>query len=185
MLPHSQTPYTAPDDDDDVELGRHSEVKLLHRRLRSLGKIFRDGKRSIASARGTSFHHEYQKAYPSHRNTLRGHEEAFLKEFRARYKVKQPVIDIQRQLKGLPLANKRGMKAEYFFVERAGAIETLFTFATESPEGERQRRDAAISVLTTLYRLQESRSFPPLKKFWLHVQAWIGERANRPRGQCK
>ena len=106
-----------------------------------------------------------------------------MKEYRARYKVEQPVIDIQCQLKGLPVVDERVMKSDYLFMERAGVIETLFTFATESPEEKRQRRDAAISVLTTLYRLQESRGFPPLKKSWLHVQAWIGERASRPRGQ--
>ena len=112
-----------------------------------------------------SFHYKYQKAYPSHRNALRRHKEAFLKEYRARYKVEQPVINTQHQLKGLPVADERGMKADYLFVEWAGAIKTLFTFATKSPEEERQQQDAAISVWTTLYQLQESRGFPPLKKF--------------------
>ena len=143
-----------------AEVQRHPEVKLLHRRLRSLQQIFRDRKRSIASMKGTSLHHEYQNAYRTHRKVQRRYEGAFLKEVRARYKVEQPVIDIQRQLKGLPVAEEEERKAEdYIFVERVRAIDTLFTFATDSPEEERPRRAAAISALTALCRLQESRGF--------------------------
>ena len=57
------------------------------------------------------------------------------------------MIDIQRQLKGLPVAEEKERKAEdYIFAERVRVIDTLFTFATDSPEEERQRRVAAISA---------------------------------------
>ena len=70
------------------------------------------------------------------------------------------MIDIQRQLKGLPVAEEKERKAEdYIFAERVRVTDTLFTFATDSPEEERQRRVAAISALTALSRLQESRGF--------------------------
>ena len=70
------------------------------------------------------------------------------------------MIDIQRQLKGLPIIEEKKRKAEdYIFIKRVRVINTLFTFATNSPEEERLRRAAAITTLTALYRLQESRGF--------------------------
>jgi len=110
--------------------------------------------------KGTPLHHVYQETYQIHRNAIRRHEQAFLKEVIARYKVEQPVIDIQRQLRGLPVIEAKEMRTEdYVFVERVRVIETLFTFATGSPEEECQRRGAAISALTALCRLQESHGF--------------------------
>ena len=110
-----------------AEVQRYLEIKLLHRRLRSLQKIFRDRKRSIASMKGTSLHHQYQNTYRTYRKVQRRYKAAFLKEVRARYKVEQPVIDIQRQLKGLPVAEEKEKKAEdYLFVERALLSSTRF-----------------------------------------------------------
>jgi len=48
---------------------------------------------------------------------------------------------------------------EYNFVERVRAIETLFTFVTNSLEEKCQRRGATINALTALCRLQESQGF--------------------------
>lgn len=67
--------------------------------------------------KGTPLHHHYQQAYRAHRNLKRRLEKALLVKVKERYKIEQPVIDIQRQLKGLPVA------------ERVRAINTLFTFA--------------------------------------------------------
>ncbi len=143
-----------------AEVQRHPEIKMLRQRLESLRKTFRDLKRTITSMQGTSLYDKYQKACRTHRNAIRRHEEAFLKEVRAKYKVEQPVLDIQRQLKGLPVTEERKMKTEdYVFVERARVIDTLFTFATNSIEEEIQRRGAAVSALTALCRLQESQGF--------------------------
>ena len=68
------------------------------------------------------------------------------------------MIDIQRQLEGLPSAELETAKAEdYVFVERVRVIDALFTFATSSPEEESRRRVEAINALTTLCRLQEGK----------------------------
>lgn len=124
-----------------AEVDRHSEVRLLRRRLQSQRKWFKDKKRSIASIKGTSVYDEYQEFYRTHRNIRRRHEKARLTEVKARYKTEQPVIDIQRQLRGLPIPEQDRMKAEqYIFVERVRVIESLFTFATSSPEEECKRR---------------------------------------------
>jgi len=74
--------------------------------------------------------------------------------------VKQPIIDIQRQLEGLPMAQEKKTRTEdYVFVERVRVIEALFIFATGSLEEECQRRGAVVSALTALCRLQESHGF--------------------------
>ena len=143
-----------------AEVDRHPEVRLLRRKLRSLKKVFQDQKISIASTKGTPVHEEYQKAYRAHRNQKRRLEESLLKEVKARYKREQPVIDIQRQLKGLPIVAEETVNAEaYVFAERVRVIDTLFAFTTSSPEEECKRRVEAINALTALCSLQESRHF--------------------------
>ncbi len=143
-----------------AEVDRHPEVRLLRRRLRSMKKVFQDQKRTIVSTKGTPVYDEYQKAYRAHRNQKRRLEESLLKEVKARYKREQPVIDIQRQLKGLPLVDEETVKtAAYVFAERVRVIDTLFAFVTPSLEEECKRRVEAINALTALCNLQEGRHF--------------------------
>jgi len=143
-----------------VELDCHPEVRLLRRRLKSQLKIFQDQKRSITSMRGTLLYKDYRQTYQAHRNTRRRYEKALLKEVKERYKKEQPVIDIQRQLNGSPVAEQEVIQAaEYIFAERVQAIDALFTFATFSTEEECQRRAAAINALIALCKKQESQGF--------------------------
>ncbi|KAL8809508.1 MAG: hypothetical protein Q9223_007917, partial [Gallowayella weberi] len=120
-----------------AEVDCHPEVRLLHRRLKSLLQIFQKQKRSIASTKGTLLYHRYRQAYQAHRNLRRRHEKALLTEVKERYKKEQPVIDIQRQLEGLPVVQQEALRAaRYVFAERVQAIDALFTFATSSTEEE-------------------------------------------------
>ena len=108
--------------------------------------------------KGTPIYNEYQKVYLAHRNMKRRQEKALLPEMKARYKKEQPVIDIQRQLKGLLSVEPETATVEdHVFVERVRVIDALFTFATSSPEEESQRRVEAINALTALCRLQEGK----------------------------
>ena len=142
-----------------AEVDRHPEVRLLRRRLKLLLQTFQDQKRSIASAKGTSLYNHYRQAYQAHRNLRRRHEKALLTEVKERYKKEQPVIDIQHQLEGLPVAEQEDLQAaEYIFAERVQAIDALFTFATSSTE-ECQRRAAAINALIALCKKQENQGF--------------------------
>ncbi len=121
-------------------------------------QFIKDNHGPIASMKGTSVYNKYQKVYQAHRNMKRRQEEALLQEVKARYKREQPVIDIQRQLKGLPLVELETAKAEdYVFEERVRVIDTLLTFVTSSPEEECKRRVEAINPLTALCRLQEGK----------------------------
>ncbi|KAL9583968.1 MAG: hypothetical protein Q9203_004864 [Teloschistes exilis] len=79
-----------------AEVDRHPEVRLLHRRLKSLLQTFRDQKRSIVSMKGTLLYSHYRQTYQALRNLRRRHEKALLTEIKERYKKEQPVIDIQR-----------------------------------------------------------------------------------------
>jgi len=143
-----------------AEVDRHPEVRLLRRRLKLLLQTFQDQKRSIASAKGTPLYNHYRQAYQAHRNLRRRHEKALLTEVKERYKKEQPVIDIQHQLKGLPVAEQENLQAaEYVFAERVQAIDALFTFATSSTEEECQRRAAAINALIVLCKKQENQGF--------------------------
>ena len=143
-----------------AEIDRHPEVRLLRRRLKLLLQAFQDQKRSIASMKGTPLYHHYRQAYQAHRNLKRRLEKALLVEVKERYKKEQPVIDIQRQIKGLPVAGPASLRvAEYVFAERVQAINTLFTFTTSSTAEECQRRAAAIDALTALCKKQENQGF--------------------------
>ncbi|KAL9580256.1 MAG: hypothetical protein Q9203_006373, partial [Teloschistes exilis] len=71
------------------------------------------------------------------RNLRWRQEKALLTEIKERYKKEQPVIDIQQQLKGLPVAEQEALRAaEYVFAERVQAIDALFIFARSSMEEE-------------------------------------------------
>ena len=143
-----------------AEVTRYPDVRLLRRRLKSLLQKFRDQKRSIASTKGTLIYDHYRQTYQAHRNLKRRHEKALLTKVKERYKKEQPVIDIQRQLKGLPIAEQEALHAaEYVFEERVHAIDALFTFATSSTEEECQRRVLAINALIALCKKQESQGF--------------------------
>lgn len=110
--------------------------------------------------KGTLLYNHYRQAYQAHRNLKRRLEKALLIEIKERYKKEQPVIDIQRQLKGLPVAEQENLRAvDFVFVERVQAIDTLFTFATPCTEEEYQRRAAAINALTALCKKQQSQGF--------------------------
>ena len=135
-----------------AEVDRYPEVRLLQR--------IRDQKRSVAGGRGTLSYEQYQRAYWAYRNSRRRRKKAFLIEVKKRYKKEQPVIDIQRQLKGLPVAEQKAMQtARYVFVERVRAIDALFTFVTSSSDKECQRRVTAIDALVALYQKQEIYNF--------------------------
>ena len=141
-----------------AEVDQHLEVRLFRRRQKTLFKFIKDQHGSIASIKGTSVYDDYQQAYHAHRNTKRRHEKTLLKEVVARYKKEQPVLDIQRQLKGLPVVEEEMIQAEeYAFMERIRVIQALFTFATSCLEEECRRRVEAINALTALCRLQEAR----------------------------
>ena len=143
-----------------AEVDRYPDVRLLRRRLKSLLRNFQDQKRSIASAKGTPIYDHYRQAYQAHRNLRRRHEKVLLTKVKERYKKEQPVIDIQRQLKGLPVAEQEALQtAEYVFEERVHAIDALFTFVTSSTKDECQRRITAINALIALCKKQESQGF--------------------------
>ncbi|KAL9582090.1 MAG: hypothetical protein Q9212_003502 [Teloschistes hypoglaucus] len=143
-----------------AEVDRHPEVKLLRRRRKSLLQAFRDQKRSIASTKGTLLYDHYRQVYQAHRNLKRRYEKALLTEVKERYKKEQPVIDIQRQLEGLPVAGQKAFRAaEYVFAARVQAIDALFTFARSLTEEECQRRVTAINALIRLCKKQESQGF--------------------------
>ena len=110
--------------------------------------------------KGTLLYDNYRQAYQAHRNLKRRYEKSLLIEVKERYKKEQPVIDIQRQLKGIPVADHKSLRtADYVFAERVQAIDMLFTFATSSTAEECQRRAAAINALTALCKKQESQGF--------------------------
>ncbi len=57
------------------------------------------------------------------------------------------------------------MAEHYIFVERVRVIESLFTFITSSPGEECKRQLHAISAVTALCSLQESRGFRRRERF--------------------
>ena len=103
-------------------------VRLLRRRLKLLLQPFRDQKQSLVSMRGTPLYNQYRQAYQAYRNLKRRLEKALLFEVKEKYEKEQPVIDIQRQLNGLSVAEQENLRVvDFVFAERVQAIDTLFT----------------------------------------------------------
>ena len=111
-----------------AEIDRYPDVRLLRRRLKSILQTFKDQKRSIASAKGTTLYDHYRQIYQTYLNLRRRYQKALLTKVKEKYKKEQPVTDIQRQLKGLPISEQEPLQtAEYIFEERVHAIDALFT----------------------------------------------------------
>jgi len=142
-----------------AEVDRHPEIKLLFRTRTNLRALVRD--RGIKKVTGTALHANYENACREYRKVRRRHQKAFLTEVKSRYKREQPVIDIQRQLRGESLDEKDPTlkMQDCVLAERCQVIDSLFTFATSSPEEECRRRAKAINALKTLCNLQEGRRF--------------------------
>lgn len=138
----------------------------MHKKLQTLRKIFRDYKRFINNIKETSLYHVYQEIYQIYRNFIRRYEQTFLKKIIARYKVKQLIINIQRQLRELLVIEAKKIRIKnYVFVKRVCVIEILFIFITSFLKKKCQRRETTISALTTLCRLQKSHNFCRKKNF--------------------
>jgi len=74
--------------------------------------------------------------------------------------MKQSIIDIQRQLKELSIIEEKEKRIEdYVFVKRLRVIKILFIFVIDSSKEKCQRREAIVSVLIVLCRLQKSYDF--------------------------
>lgn len=66
---------------------------------------------------------DYQWVYYNYCNTKQQYEKALLKKVAAKYKKEQPVLDIQQQLKDLPLVEEEMVQVEeYAFMERNWVI---------------------------------------------------------------
>lgn len=116
-----------------IEIDRYSKIRFLRRRLKSLLQILQDQKRSIVSIKGTLLYDYYRQVYQVYRNLKRRHKKALLIEIKEKYKKKQPIIDIQQQLKKLPVAKQKTLKTKiYVFVKRIQVIDALFTFVTST-----------------------------------------------------
>ena len=81
-------------------------------------------------------------------------------KIKKRYKKKQSMIDIQRQLKRLSIAKQKALQAiEYVFEKKIHVIDAIFIFVTSSIEEKCQRRVIAINALIALCKKQESQDF--------------------------
>ena len=67
-----------------AQVNYHLEVKLLWRRKNKLKAFIRDRYGSIDRMKGTPIYDQYRSAYHDHRNTRRQHQEAVLKEVKAK-----------------------------------------------------------------------------------------------------
>ena len=90
-----------------IEIDRYSNVKLLRRRLKSLLQNFQNQKRFIVNVKKILIYDHYRQIYQVHRNLRRRHEKIFLTKIKKRYKKKQSMIDIQRQLKNLSITKQK------------------------------------------------------------------------------
>ena len=99
----------------------------------------------------------YRQVYQVHRNFKRRHEKTLLIEIKKRYKKKQSIIDIQRQLKKLSVAKQKFFKTKtYVFAKRIQVIDVFFTFAILTTIEKCQRRTTIINALIALCKKQKN-----------------------------
>ena len=137
-----------------TEVNRHPEVRLVRRRQERLREVIKNKYGTITRLKGSIIYDQYQKALRSYRNMKRRQEDRLLQEIKTKFKIEQPVADIERQLEGLPVAEEPEGTQSHVFPERVRVIDTLFTFATDTTEQEYERRSAAINALVALCSLQ-------------------------------
>lgn len=143
-----------------IEIDRYSNVKFLRRKVKSLLQIFQDQKRFIVNVKKTFLYDYYRQVYQAHRNLKRRHEKTFLMKVKKKYKKKQSIIDIQRQLKKLSMTKQKAFQTvEYVFEKRIYVIDALFTFVTSSIEKKCQRRITTINALIALCKKQKNQDF--------------------------
>ena len=102
----------------------------------------------------------YRQVYQAHRNLKRRHEKILLTKIKKKYKKKQSMIDIQRQLKKLSMTKQKILQTiKYVFEKKIHVIDAFFTFVTSSIEKKCQRRITTINALIVLCKKQKNQNF--------------------------
>ncbi|MCJ1473139.1 hypothetical protein MMC13_001790 [Lambiella insularis] len=158
-----------------AEVDRHPEIKLLFRTRTNLRALVRD-RGGIKKVTGTALHANYESTCREYR------KKAFLKEVKSRYKREQPVIDIQRQLRGESLDEKDPT------LENAGlrcrrtlsAHRLAFHLCDLIPGRKMQAAGESDQRLEDSLQSTGRPSFPPPNTLRLDQQAHTGDATSRP-----
>ena len=138
-----------------IEIDYYSNVKLLRRKLKSMLQTFQNQKRFIVNIKIILLYDHYRQIYQIHRNLKRRYEKILLTKIKKKYKKKQSMIDIQRQLKKLSIIKQKIFQTiEYVFEKKIHVIDALFTFVTSSIEEKCQRRITTINALIAFCKKQ-------------------------------
>ena len=141
-------------------MGRHPEVRLLLRVWKNVAKRIRATYGTISRAKGTKAYEAYQQAYRACRSKKKAVQKALIADIKARFRERQPLVDIANQLAGPSTEEQEHTKDELevhrkLSRERSHAIAALFTFATSDYAEECKRRSEAIQAVTALSKCQE------------------------------
>ena len=117
-------------------------------------------KNVLSSTSNFFLYDHYRQVYQAHRNLKRRHEKTLLTKIKKKYKKKQSMIDIQRQLKKLSMTKQKTLQTiKYVFEKKIHVIDALFTFVTSSIEKKCQRRITTINALIALCKKQKNQNF--------------------------
>lgn len=145
--------------DQQAQVRRHPEVRLLRRHQDGLKRKVRDMYGTTTRAKGSAIYNAYHDARRAHQNALKAVRKALIAESRTAYRKRQPVADISRQLRG----DVEDKSAAYALNDspalsqrRRRAISALLTFATSDPAEETKRRTEAIAAVAAVSRHREA-----------------------------
>ena len=144
--------------EQQAQVARHPEVKLLRRYRKGLKSKIRKRYGTITRARGSVVYNVYRDAVRDCQNTSKAVRKAMVAESRRLYQRHQPTLDIERQLNDD--VEKRPQKAgaedeQPLSSHRSRALNALLTFVPSDPEEESKRRSEAIAAVAALSQRRE------------------------------
>ncbi|KAK4570554.1 hypothetical protein LTR86_002636 [Recurvomyces mirabilis] len=146
-----------------AELDRHPEVILARRVRDRTAQSIRTRHTTITRCKCLEARKEYQQAQCAYLQSKRDARKSMMKHIRAKYREKQPVVDILQQLGLSDTHSKPTSESEMknaLSDERRRALKALLAFAPTEPTQQHIRRSGAIDAVRALCNHQE----PPIRR---------------------
>ncbi|KAK3669460.1 hypothetical protein LTR78_010646 [Recurvomyces mirabilis] len=141
-----------------AELDRHPEVVLARRVRDRTAQSIRTRHTTITRCKCLEARKEYQQAQCAYLQSKRDARKSMMKHIRAKYREKQPVVDILQQLGRSDTHSKPTNENEMknpLSDERRGALEALLAFAPNESTQQHVRRSGAIDAVRSLCNHQQ------------------------------
>ena len=169
------------------QIAHHPELERLRKAADGLQHLVKKHNLSMRSLKGTKTYDDYQKLKRKHRNRQRCLEKSHLAVVKEQFQHEQSVIDVQRQLNGIPIEEEEEKETTkpFALLERERAVSALLAFADPLTEKDHQRRADAITALSTLCELRDFRQSPTTSSNNDHETLHLADTQPSTKSQAK